>query len=140
MPCYNILEEWERNSPPPRGVRVSWEEVVVGPKKGEKVILNNLSGSAGPGQLVAIMGSSGAGKSTLMNILSRRNISELKYSGKVTFNGRTVGNAVNKISAYIQQEDIFIGSMTVQEHLYFHAKLRLRTNPVANRSLKFSRF
>jgi ABC-type multidrug transport system ATPase subunit len=30
-----------------------------------------------------------------------------------------------EISAYVQQDDIFIGSMTVREQLVFHAALRM---------------
>lgn len=39
---------------------------------GMKQILSNLSGSAKPGQVLAIMGSSGSGKSTLLDVLSGR--------------------------------------------------------------------
>ena len=35
-----------------------------------------------------------------------------------------VGN-VDKLSGYIQQEDAFVGALTVREHLLFHARLRL---------------
>jgi ABC-type multidrug transport system ATPase subunit len=39
-------------------------------KKHKKVILNNVSGHALSGQVLAILGSSGAGKTTLLNALS----------------------------------------------------------------------
>jgi len=42
-----------------------------------------VSGYAEPGTLLAIMGSSGAGKSTLLNILTWRNITNLKVKGEV---------------------------------------------------------
>ena len=74
---------------------------------------------------MAIMGSSGAGKSTLMNILTRRNIQGLKIDGKITVNGVDVKEDISKLSGYIQQNDVFVGALTVEEHLFLQAKLRL---------------
>ena len=74
---------------------------------------------------MAIMGSSGAGKSTLMNTLTRRNINGLAIEGKVEVSGVSLGEDISHISAYIQQNDVFIGALTVEEHLTFHARLKL---------------
>ncbi|XP_048579141.1 protein white-like [Nematostella vectensis] len=71
------------------------------------------------------MGASGAGKSTLMNVLAHRNIADMQVSGTVMVNERKVGLDINTISAYVQQEDLFIGKLTVREHLVFQALLRL---------------
>lgn len=62
---------------------------------------------------------SGAGKSTLMNVLAHRNIGQVQVMGTVEVNGHPVGLEINALSAYIQQEDLFIGSLTVREHLIF---------------------
>ena len=62
---------------------------------------------------------SGAGKSTLLNVLSHRNISSVNVSGTVYLNGTPVSNEINNMSAYVQQEDLFIGTLTVREHLMF---------------------
>lgn len=62
---------------------------------------------------------SGAGKSTLMNVLAHRNIGQMEVRGTVEINDRPIGAEINTKSAYIQQEDIFIGSLTVREHLTF---------------------
>ena len=62
---------------------------------------------------------SGAGKSTLMNVLAHRNIGQMEVRGTVEVNDRPIGAEINTKSAYIQQEDIFIGSLTVREHLTF---------------------
>ena len=62
---------------------------------------------------------SGAGKSTLMNVLAHRNIAQVQVMGTVEVNGQPTGIDINALSAYIQQEDLFIGSLTVREHLTF---------------------
>jgi ABC-type multidrug transport system ATPase subunit len=79
-----------------------------------------VNGIAKPGQLVAIMGASGAGKTTLMNILTHRRPGTLKISGDVRVNGTNMGRNINRVAGYVQQEELFVPSMTTREHLYFH--------------------
>ena len=62
---------------------------------------------------------SGAGKTTLMNALANQNIGRLRISGTIKVNGQEIGNKIKSISAYLQQEDLFIGTLTVKEHIYF---------------------
>nr|XP_022306323.1 protein white-like [Crassostrea virginica] len=91
-----------------------------------KIILNEVSGYVRPGRLVAIMGASGAGKTSLMNVLTFRNIRDLSVNGDIKINDRVVTrDQMNEISAYLQQEDLFLGTMTVREHLLFRASLQL---------------
>ncbi|CAG0904177.1 unnamed protein product [Darwinula stevensoni] len=72
--------------------------------------------------MLAIMGATGAGKSTLMNVMTSRNLGDLKVSGELMVNGKSIKrSALAGISAYIQQENVFIGSLTVREHLRFQA-------------------
>lgn len=94
----------------------------------QKSILKNINGTAHPGQLVAIMGASGAGKTTLLNVLSNQNMKGLQKSGTVYLNGKEVNN-IQDYSAYVQQEDMFYGTMTCREHLKFQANLRGVENP-----------
>lgn len=54
-----------------------------------------------------------------MNVLAHRNISQMEVRGTVEVNDRPIGREITKISAYIQQEDLFVGSLTVREHLIF---------------------
>ena len=79
-----------------------------------------VSGIAKPGQLVAIMGASGAGKTTLMNILAHRRPGALKVTGEVRVNGTKMGRHINRVAGYVQQEELFVPSMTTREHLFFH--------------------
>lgn len=90
-----------------------------------KQVLFKVSGNVQPGTLLAVMGASGAGKSTLMNVLAHRNISQMDVRGTVEVNNRPIGTEITSISAYIQQEDLFVGSLTVKEHLTFQAFLRM---------------
>ena len=85
-----------------------------------KYCIDLVSGIAKPGQLVAIMGASGAGKTTLLNILTTRRPGKLKISGDVRVNGTKMGRNINRVSGYVQQEELFIPSMTTREHLHFH--------------------
>ncbi|CAF0783389.1 unnamed protein product [Adineta steineri] len=94
-----------------------------------KQLLANLNGHAVPGKIVAIMGSSGAGKTTLLGILSGRFNKHLKISGTISLNGlRVDGSTLLNRCGYIEQNELFIGSMTVREHLTFQAMLRMKTN------------
>lgn len=69
------------------------------------------------------MGSSGSGKSTLLNVLTHRTAGDLKVSGHVSVNGKPVSGAeIAKMSAYVQQDDLFFGALTVREHLQFQVR------------------
>lgn len=66
------------------------------------------------------MGASGAGKTTLLNILNFRNRGRLKVEGDVKINGKTVKwEEITSCSGYVQQLDLFIGTLTVKEQLTF---------------------
>ena len=89
-------------------------------------ILKGVSGIVEPGQFMAIMGASGAGKTTLLNTLAFRNEAKLKCAGAININGREMDReGLKMISAYVQQDDYFIGTMTVKEVMMFHANLRM---------------
>ena len=118
-------------------VSLSWQNIGVNVeitsggccKKSESKtveILKNVSGIVEPGQFMAIMGASGAGKTTLLNTLAFRNEPKLKCTGNINVNGLPISKSQMKlISAYVQQEDYFIGTLTVREVMQFHANLRM---------------
>nr|QEO19125.1 scarlet [Limnogonus franciscanus] len=97
-----------------------------------KRIVNNVSGAVQAGHMVALMGPSGAGKSSMLCALGHRYHGGLLVTGDVRVNGRR-SNSMHLISGYMHQEDLFIGALTVQEHLYFMANLRMdrRTSKTA---------
>lgn len=75
--------------------------------------------------MLALMGASGAGKTTLLNTLLERNLTGLDVEGEVLVNGQKIGRGVTGVSAYVQQEDLFVGTLTVREHLMVQARLKL---------------
>lgn len=96
-----------------------------------KHLLKNVSGVAYPGELLAVMGSSGAGKTTLLNSLAFRSPSgvQISQSAVRALNGFAVNaKQLRSKCAYIQQDDLFIGSLSAREHLIFQAMLRLDRN------------
>ncbi|CAL0334246.1 unnamed protein product [Lupinus luteus] len=90
-----------------------WEDLsVVVPNFGNghtRRLLNGLSGYAEPNRIMAIMGPSGSGKSTLLDALA----------------GRLSRNVIMSGKAYVTQEDILLGTLTVRETISYSANLRL---------------
>lgn len=79
------------------------------------------------GELVALMGPSGCGKTTLLNVLARRAASSgAKVLGESYVNDSQVDSKnFQRLTSYVEQEDVLIGSLTVQETLKFAADLSL---------------
>jgi ABC-type multidrug transport system ATPase subunit len=94
---------------------------------------------AKPKEVLAIMGASGAGKTTLLNGLNFRNRGQLKIEGEIMLNGRSVKSIaqLSAISGYVQQDDLFVGYLTVKEHLTFQAMLRM--NKIVTRKERLHR-
>ncbi|XP_046463103.1 protein white-like isoform X2 [Daphnia pulex] len=92
----------------------------------QKKILKSVTGCLKPGEFLAIMGASGAGKTTLLNCLTFRNARKLKINGERYLNGAEVNTDIlARISGFVQQDDLFIPTLTVKEHLQFQALLRM---------------
>ncbi|MFH4976541.1 hypothetical protein AB6A40_003250 [Gnathostoma spinigerum] len=98
----------------------------TGHQKTNVDILNNVHGSALSGQIMAVMGPSGAGKTVLMNVLNQTNLRGFSVSGTVRINGQVIApGQMRRCAAYVQQDELFVGALTVREHLLFHAALRM---------------
>lgn len=77
-------------------------------------------GAAYPGEFLAVLGSSGSGKTTLLNALTFQSPRGITVTGLRCINGIPVTRSVlTSQCAYVQQEDLFIGCLTVKEHLKF---------------------
>nr|ASM90224.1 ABC-2 type transporter [Sesuvium portulacastrum] len=86
-------------------------------------ILNDISGIVKPGRMCLLLGPPSSGKTTLLLALAGKLDRSLKVMGEVTYNGHRLDEFVpQKSSAYISQNDVHIGSMTVKETLDFSAR------------------
>ena len=109
----------------------AWKERNVTVKdrvtKNPKSILTDANGLLRGGEMLALMGPSGSGKTTLLNILAHRAAAAGATShGDVLVNGQTINwQKLRLISAYVEQEDSLIGSLTVRETMNFAARLAL---------------
>ncbi|XP_050210944.1 ABC transporter G family member 1-like [Mercurialis annua] len=108
-------------------VFLTWEEVgvtVSSREHGRRRILEDITGYAQPGEILAIMGPSGSGKTTLLDALAGRLDSSAKQTGQVLINGRKQPLAYGT-SAYVGQEDVITWTLTVREAVYYSAQLQL---------------
>ncbi|KAM3503314.1 hypothetical protein MY11210_008767 [Beauveria gryllotalpidicola] len=90
-------------------------------------ILSQSSGFVRPGEMLAIMGPSGSGKTTLLNALAHRIAAAgAATTGDILVNGQPANlGTIRDLSAYVEQEDSLIGSLTVKETMVFAARLAL---------------
>ncbi|KAJ8964586.1 hypothetical protein NQ314_004891, partial [Rhamnusium bicolor] len=104
-------------SPVDEGVTIAWSDLSVSTrikKRGRfvnKRIINGVSGAIKAGTLVALMGSRQAGT--------------MDVEGDILINGRPIGDYMKYVSGYMHQEDIFVPSLTVLEHMVIMASLKL---------------
>ncbi|EXB93333.1 ABC transporter G family member 15 [Morus notabilis] len=114
-----------------RGAYLVWEDLsVVIPNFGDgptKRLLNGLKGYAEPGRIMAIMGPSGSGKSTLLDALADRLSRNVVMTGNILFNGSKKRLDYGAI-AYVTQEDVLLGTLSVRETIAYSANLRLPTS------------
>ncbi|OAY77982.1 ABC transporter G family member 37, partial [Ananas comosus] len=86
-------------------------------------ILHDVSGIIKPRRMTLLLGPPGSGKTTLLLALAGKLDSDLKFSGRVTYNGHDMNEFVpQRSAAYISQHDLHIGEMTVRETLAFSAR------------------
>ncbi|KAI0502528.1 hypothetical protein KFK09_017481 [Dendrobium nobile] len=99
-------------------------------KKIPFTVLHNVSGIIKPQRYLNLRPHSapnnfspGSGKTTLLLALAGKLGSDLKVSGNVIYNGHTMDEFVpQRTAAYISQDDLHIGEMTVRETLAFSAR------------------
>ncbi|XP_076923097.1 ABC transporter G family member 4-like [Bidens hawaiensis] len=84
-------------------------------------ILQDISLTAHPSQILAIVGPSGAGKSTLLDILSTRTA---PTTGTLHLNSTPLNpSTYRKLSAYVPQHDYSLPALTVAETFAFAVRL-----------------
>ncbi|KAJ6348196.1 hypothetical protein OIU76_004634 [Salix suchowensis] len=86
-------------------------------------ILKEASGVIKPSRMALLLGPPSSGKTTLLLALAGKLDPSLKVKGDITYNGYRLDEFVpRKSSAYISQNDVHIGEMTVRETLDFSAR------------------
>lgn len=104
---------------------LTWKNVTVTANNGHKEVLHHLDGKITKG-FYAIMGPSGSGKTTMLNMLACRMDNAMKARGDVRLNGQPYTNTELKwMSAYVMQDDLLNGHLTVEETLTYSAELRM---------------
>ncbi|XP_068662780.1 ABC transporter G family member 15-like isoform X1 [Aristolochia californica] len=112
-----------------------WEDLtVVLPNYGKgptKRLLQGLNGYCEPGRIMAIMGPSGSGKSTLLDSLAGRLAASVIQTGKILLNGKK-RRLDYGVVAYVTQENVLLGTLTVRESIKYSAQLRLPASMTKN--------
>ncbi|KAL7225859.1 hypothetical protein ACSBR1_021088 [Camellia fascicularis] len=90
----------------------------------EKEILNGISGSVNPGEVLALMGPSGSGKTTLLSLLGGR-LRGLTPGGSITYNDQPYSKFLKSRIGFVTQDDVLFPHLTVRETLTYAALLRL---------------
>ena len=107
------------------GVRLDAHKLVreVGDPAAPLRVVDEVSFSILPGEMVAIMGPSGAGKTSVLTTLAGYTP---PTKGHVLLDGMSLYkhyDVFRRAVGYVPQEDVMHRSLTVEEVLYFHAKI-----------------
>ncbi|XP_010676075.2 ABC transporter G family member 26 isoform X2 [Beta vulgaris subsp. vulgaris] len=100
-----------------------------------KYILKGITGSIGPGEILALMGPSGSGKTTLLKIIGGRLQENVR--GTVTYNSISYSAALKRRIGFVTQDDVLFPQLSVEETLVFAAYLRLPSS--MSRKQKYQR-
>ncbi|KAA8541752.1 hypothetical protein F0562_022904 [Nyssa sinensis] len=92
-------------------------------KRTKLTILKDASGIIKPSRMALLLGPPSSGKTTLLLALAGKLDPSLKVRGEITYNGHRLKEFVpQKTSAYISQNDVHVGEMTVKETLDFSGR------------------
>lgn len=135
VPAARILRQYEQGGSKPRPAiapcfapssgEVTIRAQGVAVEAGSRRLLQDVSLTIFPGELVGIMGPSGAGKTTLLRAL---NGYTPPAAGRVLYNGKDLYTHYRQLSGrlgYVPQDDILHHELTVREVLAYGARLRL---------------
>ncbi|MGD2113979.1 MAG: ATP-binding cassette domain-containing protein [Acidobacteriota bacterium] len=124
VPAVDILRRLEIDAP--ESAEGSWIEARdVSMAAGGKTLIDGVSLTVAPGELVGMMGPSGAGKTTLLNVLAGLTP---PATGRVRFDGLDLyrhHSRFRRSIGYVPQDDVMHEELTVRQALRFAARLRL---------------
>ena len=107
------------------GIRIEAEDLrrVVGEGKSKKTVIDGVNLSILPGEMVALMGPSGAGKTSLLTTVAGYTP---PTSGDIFMDGMSLYahfGLFREAVGYVPQEDVMHRTLTVEQVLYYQAKL-----------------
>lgn len=94
-------------------------------RRGDDTILEDVTGAAPCGQILALMGGSGSGKTSLLDVLAQRPLPNARLTGDILFRATplTPRTAASHIG-YVLQHDRLLPNLTVNETLLYLLQLR----------------
>jgi ABC-type uncharacterized transport system YnjBCD ATPase subunit len=118
-----ILQHAEEDGVQARAEPLTFSRVTYTDEQGN-VRLQDVSGYFVPGEVVGIISAPDAGASTLLDLLAGRRAGGT-LDGEVLYNNKQPGIDYQKSVGYIDQNDLHSPLLSVEETLYFSARLRL---------------
>jgi ABC-type lipoprotein export system ATPase subunit len=102
-----------------------------------RLVLDSITGSVQPGEIMAVIGASGAGKSTFLDLLARKT-KQGTVTGDILVNGKKVDDVeYRRVVGFVDQEDTLMGTLTVYETVLYSALLRLpREMPLSEKKMR----
>ncbi|KAG7243353.1 hypothetical protein INR49_011809 [Caranx melampygus] len=123
----NVFPEYMEKPPPNMKAGVSIRNLVKIYKTGKKLAVDGLSVDFYENQITSFLGHNGAGKTTTMSILTGL---FPPTSGTALINGYDIHTDMDSIRKYLgmcPQHNVLFNELTVEEHIYFYARLKGRS-------------
>uniref|UniRef100_A0A3P9ATS2 P-type phospholipid transporter n=1 Tax=Maylandia zebra TaxID=106582 RepID=A0A3P9ATS2_9CICH len=123
----NVHNEHMEKPPPNMTTGVSIQNLVKIYKTGKKLAVDGLSVDFYENQITSFLGHNGAGKTTTMSILTGL---FPPTSGTALINGYDIRTDMDSIRTYLgmcPQHNVLFNELTVEEHIYFYARLKGRS-------------
>ncbi|KAM9717085.1 phospholipid-transporting ATPase ABCA1 isoform 2-T3 [Menidia menidia] len=122
-----VHDEYQEKTPPNMKAGVSIRNLVKIYKTGKKLAVDGLSVDFFENQITSFLGHNGAGKTTTMSILTGL---FPPTSGTALINGYDIRTDIDNIRKYLgmcPQHNVLFNELTVEEHIYFYARLKGRS-------------